>query len=77
MPKVTPYTDLSETNIRASIGSVLYALDITQGELADRLKMHPMTLSSKIKEPGSFRVGELLAIKRIAEKGGYDVKFEF
>ena len=76
MPKVTPYTDKGEQAIRAAVGSVLGALQISQTELASMIGMHPATLAAKLKMPENFKIGEIWAIMRIAKKGGYNCEIK-
>lgn len=75
MPKVAPYTDDLDIEIRSTIGSVVYALEINQADLAKRIGLTPTTLGARMKCPGTFRAEELRRITEAAKRGGYDVTF--
>lgn len=75
MPKVAPYTDNLDTSIRATIGAVVFALDINQAELAERIGMTSTTMTARMKCPGNFKADELRRIAEVSKKGGYDATF--
>lgn len=75
MPLTAPYIDDLDISIRATIGAVVFALDINQAELAERIGMTSTTMTSRMKCPGNFRADELRRIAEVSRKGGYNVTF--
>lgn len=70
MPRIAAYVDGLETEIRSTIGSVIYALDVSQAELAELIGMTSTTMTSRMKCPGNFRADELRRIAEVSRKGG-------
>ena len=75
MPRIQAYVDGLETEIRSTIGSVIYALDINQAELAELIGMTSTTMTARMKCPGSFKADELMRISEVAGKRGYKCRF--
>lgn len=76
VPKiVTPHIDDLDIEIRSTIGSVVYALEINQADLAKRIGLTPTTLTARMKCPGTFRAEELRRIAEVAKRGGYNAEF--
>ena len=75
MPRIASYIDGLGTEIRSTIGSVIYALDINQADLAEMIGMTPTTMGNRMKCPGTFRADELMRISEVARKRGYKCRF--
>lgn len=75
MPRIAAYIDGLETEIRSTIGSVIYALDVSQAELAELIGMTSTTMTARMKCPGTFRADELMRISEVARKRGYKCRF--
>lgn len=76
MPRVKKLgvrADPRQTAVLAEIGGIRAALHLTQGELAEKAKIHPATLSHRMKDIGSMRLSELWAIQDIAKREGVEV----
>ena len=71
MPRVKPIgVDPNELAIRTKIGGGMAAMQLTQKELAKRTGIDPATLSRRMKDVRTFRLGELWAIEKVFKAGG-------
>lgn len=70
MPRVRPLIkpDPDITAIREEIGAIAGALGISHKELAVRAGIAPQTFSRRMKNPGDFRVYELIAIRKVKRR---------
>lgn len=75
MPKVASYTDTIGQSVRGSIGAVLYALDMTQAEMAAAIGLSASAFGEKMRDVRRWKVSELENILIIAEKRGYKCRF--
>ena len=72
MPRVKPLIkrDQRETEVLTEIGGILYAMQISQKELARRSGIHPSTLSQRMHHIGDMRLSELWAIRDVMARSG-------
>ena len=75
MPKVNPYTDAISQSIRGTIGAVMYALDMTQADMAAEVGIGVSTFIDKMKDVRRWKVSELERIVEMAGKRGYKCQF--
>lgn len=77
MPRVKPLIKPDQTKqaILFEIAGTIQTLGITQEEMARRAGISPSTLCRRMKDIGTLRLDELLAIRRERKRAGIELKY--